>query len=250
MEAVCQLARFVEPALGALERLTDELRDLPAVVERLLGELEREDRVYEPLLSAVVQVSPDAPACLVADGDDSRARASELGVQLGVVQRDGQLAGDQPDRVEPLRRERAAEEAVLEHQHGPERPTAQDRHDQQRAAVAIGQVRVAGEAVVAGGIGHDERFPRPPSEFEFGAALAALRAVALDVMVFAGVDPEEARSAVKAGTGRFGCPRLRRQRGGHSGRAGPLRVSRSASGRRDRGPGDRAVESRRWLCGC
>jgi uncharacterized membrane protein YgaE (UPF0421/DUF939 family) len=45
-----------------------------------------------------------------------------------------------------------------------------------------------------------------PSEFEVAAALAALRAVALDVMVFAGVDPEEARAAVKAGTGRFDVP--------------------------------------------
>jgi hypothetical protein len=29
MEAVRQLARFVEPALGVLERLADELRDRP-----------------------------------------------------------------------------------------------------------------------------------------------------------------------------------------------------------------------------
>lgn len=44
------------------------------------------------------------------------------------------------------------------------------------------------------------------SEFETGAALAALQAVALDVMVFAGVDPAEARAAVKAGTGQFEVP--------------------------------------------
>jgi hypothetical protein len=86
MEAVRQLARFVEPALGVLERLGDERRDLPALVERLQGEPERDDRVREPLLGAVVKVPPDAPARLVAGGDDPRSRAGELCVQLGVVE--------------------------------------------------------------------------------------------------------------------------------------------------------------------
>jgi hypothetical protein len=45
-----------------------------------------------------------------------------------------------------------------------------------------------------------------PSDFDIAAALAALRAVALDVMIFAGVDPDEARAAVKAGTGTFEVP--------------------------------------------
>jgi hypothetical protein len=45
-----------------------------------------------------------------------------------------------------------------------------------------------------------------PSEPELGAALVALRAVALDVMVFAGVDLEDALAAVKEGTGRFEVP--------------------------------------------
>ena len=41
------------------------------------------------------------------------------------------------------------------------RAAAEDGHGQQRAAVEVGEVRVAGEAVVAGGVGHDQRFTGP-----------------------------------------------------------------------------------------
>ena len=75
---------------------------------------------------------------------------AELGVQLGVVQGDGELAGDELDRVEPFGGERAADEAVLQHQHRLQRAAAEDRQGQQRAAAGVGEVRVAGEPVIAG----------------------------------------------------------------------------------------------------
>ena len=57
--------------------------------------------------------------------------------------------------------ERVADQAVLEHQQRLQRAAADDRHGQQRAGVDAGEVRVAGEAVVAGGVADDQRFPRP-----------------------------------------------------------------------------------------
>jgi hypothetical protein len=46
----------------------------------------------------------------------------------------------------------------------------------------------------------------PPSEPEAVAAMVALRTVAADLMIFAGVDPEEADAAVREGTGEFRVP--------------------------------------------
>jgi hypothetical protein len=46
----------------------------------------------------------------------------------------------------------------------------------------------------------------PPSEPESVAAMVALRTVASDLMVFAGVDPEQADAAVREGTGEFRVP--------------------------------------------
>ena len=60
---------------------------------------------------------------------------AEVGVHLRVVQRDGELAGDQLDRVRALGGERAADQPVLQQQHRPQAAAAEDRHGQQRAAV-------------------------------------------------------------------------------------------------------------------
>ena len=43
---------------------------------------------------------------------------SNLGVEQGVVDGHGQLAGDEPDGVEPVGGERTASEPVLQQQHG------------------------------------------------------------------------------------------------------------------------------------
>jgi hypothetical protein len=45
-----------------------------------------------------------------------------------------------------------------------------------------------------------------PSESEAVAALVGLRTVVTDLMVFAGVEPEQADAAVRAGTGEFRVP--------------------------------------------
>jgi hypothetical protein len=45
-----------------------------------------------------------------------------------------------------------------------------------------------------------------PSEAEAVAAIVALRTVASDLMVFAGVDAEQAEAAVREGTGEFRVP--------------------------------------------
>ena len=66
--------------------------------------------------------------------DDARAGGGELVVELGVVQRDGELPGDEHDGVEPVGGERAADEPVLQQQHRPQLAAAEDRHGQQRAA--------------------------------------------------------------------------------------------------------------------
>ena len=83
------------------------------------------------------------------------------GVQLGVVQRDRELAGDEVDRVQPPGGERGADQPVFQQQHRPQRAAAEDRHGQQRAAVGISEVGVAGEPVVTGGVVDDQRFTGP-----------------------------------------------------------------------------------------
>ena len=72
------------------------------------------------MLGAVVQVALDAAAGLVGGGDDPRPGRGELGVELGVVEGDGELAGDELDRVEPFGGERAADQPVLQQQHRPQ----------------------------------------------------------------------------------------------------------------------------------
>ena len=54
----------------------------------------------------------DTAAVLVGGGDDSRALRGELGVEMGVVEGDGELAGDEGDRVDPVRCERTADQTI------------------------------------------------------------------------------------------------------------------------------------------
>ena len=66
---------------------------------------------------------------------------AEPGVQLGVVQGDGELAGDELDPVQPFGGERAAEEAVFQQQHRPQRAAAEDGQassEQQPASAKYG----------------------------------------------------------------------------------------------------------------
>ena len=87
-DPVGELAQLVVAPLGLLERLGDERTPPRAVlVQGLLGELERHDRVDEPLLGAVVEVAHDPPAGLVAGGEQARARGGELVAAVGVRDR-------------------------------------------------------------------------------------------------------------------------------------------------------------------
>jgi hypothetical protein len=105
-----------------------------------------------------VQVAFDATAGLVGGGDDAGAGGGEFGVELGVVQGDRELAGDEGDRVEAVGGERGADEPVLQQQHRPQVAAAEDGHGQQGTAGEVGEVGVAGEAVVVGGVGNDKEF--------------------------------------------------------------------------------------------
>ena len=62
--------------------------------ERPLRELQRDDRVHEPLLRAVVQVAHDAAARLVARGEQARARGGELVAAVGVGDRGVEQLGE------------------------------------------------------------------------------------------------------------------------------------------------------------
>jgi hypothetical protein len=64
---------------------------------------------------------------MVGGGDDPGPRRGELGVELGVVQGDGKLAGDVLDSLEPIAGERATQQPVLQHQHRPRTSLAQNR---------------------------------------------------------------------------------------------------------------------------
>jgi hypothetical protein len=73
-DPVRQLAQLVRCPLRGTERLRQQrLRVAPVLVERLLRELERDDRVHEPLLGAVVQVADDVSARFVARDEHAGA---------------------------------------------------------------------------------------------------------------------------------------------------------------------------------
>ena len=98
----------------------------------------------------------------------TRARdGGELGVELGVVEGDGELAGDEGDHVDPVGGERAADQPVLQQQDGPERAAAEDRYGQQRAAVEVGEVGSRGRTGRRGW-----RRPRPAVRARAGRSAA------------------------------------------------------------------------------
>ena len=93
---------------------------------------------HQALLGAVVQIAFDAAALTISGRHDPFARGDQLGIELGVVQGDRQLAGDEFDRIEPLGRERGADEPVLQHQ-----------QRLQRAAVEVGTASSAQQSTSA-----------------------------------------------------------------------------------------------------
>jgi hypothetical protein len=81
-----ELAYLAGCVLGLFERLADQLADRVEVarVRRALRQLERHDRVDEPLLCAVVQIAHDAPALAVRRRDEAREGGGELLARLQV----------------------------------------------------------------------------------------------------------------------------------------------------------------------
>ena len=75
-DAVSELAQLRVAALGVLQRLVDEpLRRSFSARERTLSQLQRHDRMDQPLLRAVVEVAHDAPPCLIRLGEQTRSEA-------------------------------------------------------------------------------------------------------------------------------------------------------------------------------
>ena len=74
MDPVCELAQLRVAALGVIERLVDQrLRVCLAATQRGPGQLERDDRVHQALLCAVVQVAHHSPARVVGLGEQARS---------------------------------------------------------------------------------------------------------------------------------------------------------------------------------
>jgi hypothetical protein len=87
-DPVCQLAQLTVALLRLFERLADQRLDLAVIVlGRSLSQLERQDRVHQPLLRPVVQIPHDPASRLVSGGEQTRPRGDELVTAVGV--RDG-----------------------------------------------------------------------------------------------------------------------------------------------------------------
>jgi hypothetical protein len=96
VDAAGELAQVVQHAaelVGGLVQLRG-LRAGPGGHRHTGAAAEAQREGDQPLLGAVVQVAFDAAAGGIAGSDDPGAGGDEFGVELGVVQRDGELAGD------------------------------------------------------------------------------------------------------------------------------------------------------------
>ena len=135
-DAVGQLPQLRVALLGVVERLGEQrLRVARASLDqRPLRELERDDRVHEPLLGAVVEVAHDAAARLVARGEHAGARRGELVAAVGVRDR----GVEQRRRTRPgapPRRRAAAPPRPARGDHPPEPALDDDRRADGRVDV-------------------------------------------------------------------------------------------------------------------
>ena len=93
-DAVDDVAELVVGPLGIGQGLVEQLGGRRSVGERVPGELERDDRVDEPLLGAVVHVALEAAAGLVGGGDHAGPGCGELRPGVGVRDPDGRELGE------------------------------------------------------------------------------------------------------------------------------------------------------------
>ena len=154
MNAPGQITQLFQRPAGLLDGMVESHPKLPRIRRHLgLRHAKLQRKRDKPLLGAVVQVALDVAAGLIGGGDHPRARRGKLGIQLGVVQRHRQLTSNQVHGVETVGGESPTDQPVLQQQHRPQHASAEDRNSQQRAAVGIGEVGVASEAIITGGVG-------------------------------------------------------------------------------------------------
>ena len=83
-----ELAQLGRRLLGVVERLGQEGGGiLPFVLAGAAGKLQRDDRVDQPLLRAVVEIANHPAALLVGGRHDPRTGRRQLGPRLGVRDR-------------------------------------------------------------------------------------------------------------------------------------------------------------------
>jgi fusaric acid resistance family protein len=164
-----------EQAMSQLRTLRDRLGELGRT-RAASGRVARRSAVWRSQIAPVVRETEDA------------GRLDLLGTSCLALTRSA-MASDPVSRrrLAPRVDELADALATLAEQPG-EHSTRQEAADR---ALEVGRRLAAGNS---------------PSGPEAVAALVALRTVASDLMVFAGVDPEEADAAVREGTGEFHVP--------------------------------------------
>ena len=87
-DPVRELAHLGRRLLRVLERLLHQQRPVLCFLrQRLLRQLERDHRVDQALLRAVMQIADDPPALVVGRRGDARARGGELSARVQVGDR-------------------------------------------------------------------------------------------------------------------------------------------------------------------
>ena len=109
---MCQLAQLLVGPVCVRERLGDERLIL---AQRPLCELERDHRMDEPLLGAVVEIADQAAAGRIGLGEEARARRGELISAVSVRDRGRHELGK--GAKAPLGAGRQRLEAARSHQH-------------------------------------------------------------------------------------------------------------------------------------
>jgi hypothetical protein len=89
MDAACELAQLGDGGPHVFDALGDEGHIFTAS----LGELQRHNRFYEPLLRSVVKVAYDLPALLVGSLDEPCPRRNQFGLGAGVGDRGSDQLG-------------------------------------------------------------------------------------------------------------------------------------------------------------
>ena len=136
-----QLAQLFRRVLGLLERLDHERgRRVVLVLERPACKLQRDHRVDQPLLRAVVQVADHAPALVVGGGDHACARCGELRPRPDVRDRGRDQLGERLDPCLRADRHRIGRPRGDDHR-SPQAPLDDDRAADRGSRLQLAAVR-------------------------------------------------------------------------------------------------------------